>query len=206
MIVDRPTGAGTVGAPDGGRPAPPERPPGWAGTGPAECWAGTTALGAGLVNLALASQNRAVLPALVAFALLGGYQLLWGLGTLGLPRPPLPRTTAAVLVLAAVGTTALAIAGSPLVAVPGRGPGMAALGATTLQLAALAGLLLARRLSDHGGPERTSSRSTLRALGGLAAAALLTAALATPAMADTAAGEHARPHGGHLFPNLHQHH
>lgn len=157
----------------------------------ARSWAAFTALGAGLVLIALGAEHVAahtvVGVTLLAFGLA---ELGWSLAALRGPVP-VPRTALGVLLVGGAGWVVLA---------PGVvGVGTADVAAAGLQLLGAVLVAIASRTSAHVPVPETHP---VRRLGLMAVGALAVAALTVPGLASTEAGAHAQPHGSHGFPRL----
>ena len=169
----------------------------------ARTWPMLSALGGGLVLLALAAGAGGTAGGALAGAGIAG--LGWGVLSLRAGRAIVPAValgvTSAVLVGAGalVGTglaAATGVAVGPLVAASVFIAVVAAHTAFVVRRRSRA----ARRPSDRNGAPDAASRPAIDgrlSLVGLVAGALLVAGLATPALAGTEAGELAVPHGEH---------
>lgn len=161
----------------------------------ARTWGMLSALGAGLVLLALAAGAGGTAAGVLAGA--GAAGLGWGVLSLRAGRALAPR--AALGVCAGLLVAAGVLVGSGL-AGPAEVP-VGPLVAASALIAVVAGnaaLVVRRRRTPRpdGEPARAAVDGRL-SLVGLVAGALLVAGLATPALAATEAGELAVPHGEH---------
>ncbi|MEJ3405312.1 hypothetical protein WDJ51_11245 [Rathayibacter sp. YIM 133350] len=154
-------------------------------------WPLLAALGAGLIEIAVAASAPPLLGALLAA--LGVASLIWA--TLGLRagRLPVPRVAMTLAAAAPVAWVAAAFT----LSVVGTASGASMLPALPLAAAVAFDLFVAlecARIVRSG--ERPSAADGWRLLVGLAGGAVLVAALATPALAATDAGGHPHDHGG----------
>lgn len=162
----------------------------------ARTWPMLSALGAGLVLLALAAGAGGYTGAVLAGA--GAAALGWGVLSLRAGRALAPGVALGASAGLLLGTGALV--GSGLAATAGVRVG--SLIAASVFIAVVAGhaALVVRRRRRTSRPDRDARHAAVDgrlSLIGLVAGALLVAGLATPALAATEAGRLAVPHGEH---------
>jgi hypothetical protein len=167
-------------------------------------WLAFTAIGAGLIHLALVISSP--LPIGLVLAALGISEFGWGLLTLLRDSPVAPRVVIAVALVPFI-TWALAVVAAVALSVP-------ALATTVpvMPLAAASGfeIFVAVALTRYlrRGVRVGSPPSAVRYLGAVLAGALVVGFVTTPALAATTAGQFAHPHGEHSLDgfNLHSGH
>ncbi|MCY7325101.1 MAG: hypothetical protein LH605_03105 [Microbacteriaceae bacterium] len=162
-------------------------------------WLGFTAIGAGLIHLALVISSP--LPIAAVVLLLGLAEIAWGVVTFARDWVPAPRVASAVaiapllvwsLLLVVATTLDAASLAESLPLLP-----MAIASIFELFAAAVLATHLRRARNAGAADPAPTLPSPGRYLVGLMAGALLVGALTTPALAATDAGRYAQPHGSH---------
>lgn len=162
-------------------------------------WLGFTAIGAGLVHLALVISSP--LPVAAVVLLLGAAEITWGVATFARDSVPLPRLASAVAIAPLLAWSLIVVTATMLDAAWLA----ASLPLLPMAIASIFELFVAavlathlRRVQNSGVDEPVPALpSAGRYLAGLMAGALLVGGLTTPALAATEAGRFAQPHGSH---------
>jgi hypothetical protein len=151
-------------------------------------WLGFSALGAGLVHLALVIGSPLAVG--IPLVMIGAAEFAWGVFAFTLPALPVPRVARVAPLVPILGWVAVLVLGG--IGAIGGLRVLPMLVASLLDLAIAIGItwMLRRDPATPAAPLRPG-----RYLLGLGAGALVVAALTTPALAATEAGDAAIPHG-----------